>query len=134
MAKSNASKTVVRSTDDLASQWTPADWAALEAAIPGLAQAIRAGGKFVIYPYCVSAAIVTFRRSSGVVYVAPGQKVRPWEWILISLVVGWWGIPWGPIWTIDSIRKCLGGGVNVTGAAIRSMTRAAQAGQASVWS
>lgn len=33
---------------------------------------------------------------------------------LVTLIFGWWGIPWGPIWTIRSLRRNLGSGGEVT--------------------
>jgi hypothetical protein len=33
---------------------------------------------------------------------------------LISLVAGWWGIPWGPIWTLTTLATNLSGGKDVT--------------------
>ena len=122
MAK-GGSKTEPRAGDD---QWSEADWAALEAVDPGMARAIQAGARFVVFPYCVSLILVSFKRSSGVIYLAPGEKTRAWEWILLSALVGWWGIPWGPIWTIHSINQCLHGGITVTGAMIRARTRTAR--------
>jgi len=36
-------------------------------------------------------------------------------------VLGWWGIPWGPIWTISTIVTNLRGGRDVTNEVVRSM-------------
>jgi len=33
---------------------------------------------------------------------------------LASLLFGWWGVPWGPIYTIQSLTKNLSGGERVT--------------------
>jgi len=33
---------------------------------------------------------------------------------LFTLVVGWWGVPWGPIYTIESIFSNCCGGKDVT--------------------
>lgn len=41
----------------------------------------------------------------------PGLK-----YTFLSLVVGWWGIPWGPIYTIASVAKNFAGGGDVTDA------------------
>lgn len=29
---------------------------------------------------------------------------------LVTLVLGWWGLPWGPLWTLQVLRLNLGGG------------------------
>jgi hypothetical protein len=33
---------------------------------------------------------------------------------LLTLVAGWWGIPWGPIYTIQGVWVNLNGGRDVT--------------------
>ena len=78
--------------------------------------AVSRGGTFVVYPYCVSAVLITFRRHSGVYFVPAGQSrfVRGLPFLLISLVFGWWGIPWGPIYTVASLVTNFGGGKDVT--------------------
>jgi hypothetical protein len=35
-------------------------------------------------------------------------------WTLLTLVMGWWGIPWGPIRSVQSLWTNLKGGVDVT--------------------
>jgi hypothetical protein len=40
------------------------------------------------------------------------------QYSLISLLFGWWGIPWGPIWTISTIVTNAGGGKDVTHAVL----------------
>ena len=35
--------------------------------------------------------------------------------VVFSLVAGWWGIPWGPIWTLDAlVRNITDGGVQMS--------------------
>lgn len=83
---------------------------------PNLARALDAGARFVVYPYCISLGIVSLRRASGVRMIAPGQGsiVGGLPFALVSLVFGWWGIPWGPIWTVQTIWSVLQGGTDVT--------------------
>jgi hypothetical protein len=89
------------------SQWSDVDWYALERAAPDVARAVRAGGRFVVYPYCISIIVLSFKRSSEVVFVEPAKRGKPVRYVLVSLVLGWWGIPWGPVWTIQSISTSL---------------------------
>lgn len=81
-----------------------------------ISEELRRGGRFVVYQYCVSLIAVTFLRSSGIHFVRSGEsglgKGVPYS--LLSLVTGWWGIPWGPIYTITSLATNLTGGKNVT--------------------
>jgi hypothetical protein len=109
--------------DDRHGWWSEADWSAFEAREPDRARDLLAGGRYVVYPYCMSFLFFSLRRSSGLVYLAPGQSGQRIPWILISLVLGWWGIPWGPIWTLDSIGRCRAGGLNMTGDVIRTVVR-----------
>jgi len=37
-------------------------------------------------------------------------------WTLITLLVGWWGIPWGPINTVRTLWTNFHGGEDVTAA------------------
>jgi hypothetical protein len=77
---------------------------------------LHQGGRFVVFQYCVSILIMTFKRPSPIYLIKAGQGtgVRSLPFILISLVLGWWGIPWGPIWTISSLIVNLRGGMDVT--------------------
>ncbi len=74
------------------------------------------GGKFVEYDYCISLLFVTLVKSSPV-YLVRGfesTKVKGLKYTLISFIVGWWGIPFGPIYTIRSIFLNLNVGRDVT--------------------
>ena len=77
---------------------------------------ITKGGKFVIYQYCISVIFMTFRRTSGVVFVEAGKNavLMGLPYTLLSVLLGWWGLPWGPIYTVESIIKNFGGGRDVT--------------------
>jgi len=74
------------------------------------------GGKFVIYRYTISIVVLTFRRSSDVYFIRPGENavVKGLSWTLLTLLLGWWGIPWGPIYTIGSLGTNFSGGKDVT--------------------
>lgn len=81
-----------------------------------LNQLIQQGAKFVVFEYTISILIMTFKRSSDVYFIRPGQHgaLKGIGFTLISFFFGWWGIPWGPIYTIGSIFNNLSGGKNVT--------------------
>lgn len=86
------------------------------------------GGKFVMYQYCISLLIITFKRSSNVYFISHDQNaaVKGLPFTLLSLVLGWWGIPWGPIYTIQSLWVNLQGGKDVTQEVLASMSAPAQ--------
>lgn len=83
------------------------------------------GGKFVVYHYCISIIVATFRRSSEVHFIPAGHSrfSKGLIFTLISFIFGWWGIPWGPIYTIGSIGTNLMGGRDVTSELINSMNQ-----------
>jgi hypothetical protein len=83
-----------------------------------LEASISNGGKFIVYGYCVSIIALTFRLTSDPFFIKKEEDPAKYRgpYTLLSLVMGWWGIPWGPVYTVDMIRinkKC-GGGIDVT--------------------
>ena len=74
------------------------------------------GARFVIYQYCISVIFMTFKRPSDIHFVRAGEGGAGGglKFTLISVLLGWWGIPWGPIWTIQSIWNNSRGGRDVT--------------------
>jgi hypothetical protein len=87
-------------------QWTPSE---IEAAV-------RAGGRFVFFEYCISLIFLTLRQPTGVYFL----RANEWGFLpalrctLISLLLGWWGIPWGVIYTPLTVLTNLSGGRDVT--------------------
>ena len=81
-----------------------------------LQQEIIKGGRFIYYPFTISFLIVTFKRTSGVYLLRAGENAiaKGLPYFFLSLLFGWWGIPWGPKYTLASIRTNLQGGKNVT--------------------
>jgi hypothetical protein len=55
-----------------------------------------------------------------------GQAI---SYSLISLVAGWWGIPWGPIWTISTMITNAQGGKDLTLAVLTQRLGPARATQ-----
>jgi hypothetical protein len=85
---------------------------------------VQRGGKFVFYYYCVSLLVVTFRRPSPIYFIRSGESAtgKGLPWILLTVLLGWWGIPCGPIRSIQSLVVNLKGGKDVT-AEIMAKTR-----------
>jgi hypothetical protein len=82
------------------------------------------GGRFVVYYYTVSILVMTYRRGSDVYYIPPGRsRIMPGlPWTLLSLLTGWWGVRWGPIYTIQSLWINLTGGKDVTEEIVAALT------------
>ena len=77
---------------------------------------LQRGAKFVIYYYSISIIILSFKRPSNIYFIRAGESSIPkgLGFTLISLLAGWWGIPWGPIHTIGSFITNFSGGKDVT--------------------
>jgi hypothetical protein len=43
---------------------------------------------------------------------SPVRQALPYT--IVSLLLGWWGIPWGPLHTIEALKTNLNGGIDVT--------------------
>jgi hypothetical protein len=81
-----------------------------------LRQEVDRGAKFVIYSYNFSLVVLSFKQPSNIYFVRGGESrvVKGLPFTLISLVFGWWGIPWGIIYTVQSLHQNLSGGKDVT--------------------
>lgn len=88
---------------------------------------LKRGGKFVVFPYCISIGVMSFKRSSNVHFVPAGERAagKRAAFTGLSLLLGWWGIPWGPIWTIQTAYNNLSGGVDVTANVLSALNTAA---------
>jgi hypothetical protein len=88
----------------------------------GPPNATRVSGRLVVYEYCISLAFITLRRTSGVYRLRPGEsgRLKGLPYTLLSLVLGWWGIPWGILYTPLVVLTNLSGGREVDGSLPRS--------------
>lgn len=86
---------------------------------------LQRGGKFVIYQYCISLFVITFKRPSNIYFVKADESavVKSLPFTAISLFLGWWGIPWGPIYTVGSFITNFQGGKDVTNEVLRSLNQ-----------
>ena len=77
---------------------------------------LRNGAKFVVYHYCVSIIVWSFFRTSQVHFIRSNESAvwKGMKYTLLSLLLGWWGVPFGPIFTIIAIVINLFGGRNMT--------------------
>ncbi len=81
------------------------------------------GAKLVIYQYVISIVILSFRRNSPLQFVpadsSPVAKSLPWT--MLTFLLGWWGIPFGFIYTPMVLYKNLNGGTDVTPAVLAKL-------------
>jgi hypothetical protein len=84
--------------------------------VQDLQDEVAAGGKFVIYSYCFSIIVMSFKRGTDIYFVKSTENrfVKSLPWFFLSFFFGWWGLPWGIIYTIGCLGNCIGGGKDVT--------------------
>ena len=66
---------------------------------------VEEGGRFVVFTYCISVLVLTFKRGSDITFLRRDQDGAgdAIKYSVLSALLGWWGIPWGPIWTIGAL-------------------------------
>lgn len=90
------------------------------------------GTRFRTVPYTFSIVVMSFRRNMGELH-----EVKTGQWptgqlfgaVLISLCFGWWGVPWGIAWTIQSLYFLWNGGRDHTLTLLNQFMPPAQAKQ-----
>jgi hypothetical protein len=93
--------------------------------IPQIQDEIACGGKFVRFPFCISLGVVSFRYASAVYLVKRDESVfrKGVPFAILSFLFGWWGIPWGPVYTLGCLLSTLKGGKDVTNDMIKIFHR-----------
>jgi hypothetical protein len=77
---------------------------------------LQAGGRFVFFELCISLLIVTWRWASDIYLLHPRERglARGLPYTLLTLFLGWWGLPWGLVYTPRALFANLTGGHDVT--------------------
>lgn len=81
-----------------------------------LARRLDDGVTCVRYEYCISFVVATIRYQSRV-HLSDARELRVLRGVpysLIALLLGWWGLPWGPTQVLRACWINLCGGVDVT--------------------
>jgi len=81
-----------------------------------LRRALSAGARCVRYEYAVSCIALTllFRSKVHLVRSADGIYGRGMLYMLASVLLGPWALPWGPLATVRALRENYAGGHDVT--------------------
>lgn len=84
---------------------------------------INDGGRFVRFHYAYSLIYITVWGYSDVHYLAPGKGtlLKSLPYTLMTMLFGWWGIPWGPIYTLKTIYVNMSGGLDETDTILHSV-------------
>ncbi len=87
------------------------------------------GAKFVIYTYVVSIIVLSFKNGTDIHFVKSGESRagKGAKYTLLSILLGWWGIPWGLIYTIGAIVTNSAGGKDVTDEVLAAMNQSGPA-------
>jgi hypothetical protein len=77
---------------------------------------VNNGGKFVIFEYTISILVMTFKRPTDIYFMRNGESHwgKSMPFTILTLVAGWWGLPWGLIYTPMALFTNLSGGKDVT--------------------
>ncbi len=65
------------------------------------------GGRFVVYQYIIPLPLFPpIKKVSKVHYISPSEKPNKYAlaYNLLSLFWGWWGLPFGPTYTVSAIQ------------------------------
>lgn len=84
---------------------------------------VNKGGKFVIFPYTISFVIMTLKRSSDIYFIREDENSfkYSYSYVLLNFFIGWWGLPWGPIYTIGALYNHIIGGKDITQAVLSEL-------------
>jgi hypothetical protein len=74
------------------------------------------GARFVMFQYTISIVVMSFKRPSDIYFIPAGESAakHSWKYTALSATLGWWGLPWGIIYTVGSLNRNLRGGKDVT--------------------
>ena len=84
---------------------------------------VNKGGKFVIFPYTISFVIMTLKRSSDIYFIREDENSfkYSYSYVMLNFFIGWWGLPWGPIYTIGALYNHIIGGKDITQAVLSEL-------------
>ncbi|MCX7699745.1 MAG: hypothetical protein N2039_02610 [Gemmataceae bacterium] len=73
-------------------------------------------GRFVFFETCISFLVFSMRIPSEVRYIPPGRRawIEGLPFTVLTLLLGWWGLPWGLMYTPLALATNLSGGCDVT--------------------
>lgn len=71
---------------------------------------VEKGGRFVNFYYCFSIIVFTSKRPTNIYFIRSDESafLQGLGPTLITIIFGWWGIPFGIIYTIQSLIYNLG--------------------------
>lgn len=91
--------------------------------IEQLKEEVKKGGRFVIFEYCYSVIFFTKKSGTDIYFIRQDENHlrHALPYILSTLVLGWWGFPWGIVYTIQALYTNIKGGKDVTDLVMNSL-------------
>jgi DnaJ-domain-containing protein 1 len=72
--------------------------------------AVSAQPRYIVFPYVISMIFVTWRRAMHGIFCPSCAPKKALQASAVAWLLGWWGFPWGPIFTIGALYRNLLGG------------------------
>jgi hypothetical protein len=88
---------------------------------------LQRGGKFVVFQYAISVIVMSFKRPSSIYFIRAGESAvgKSIPFTLLTIVGGWWGIPFGPIYSFQALATNIRGGKDLTKEVVAAITKPA---------
>lgn len=67
--------------------------------------------RLTLMQYVISVVIMTFKRGAAGIWCSRCRASEARKWSSLSLLLGWWGFPWGIIYTLEAIYANIFGGI-----------------------
>ncbi|VTR97440.1 tetratricopeptide repeat protein [Tuwongella immobilis] len=92
-------------------------------------------GRTVQFEYCISLGIVTLQCQSEPIHLAPGERAfwRSLPYQFVNGLLGWWGVPWGPLLTLRAMACNLFGGIRLAGLILLALLLCPTTGHAGIY-
>lgn len=77
-----------------------------------------------VFQYVVSIIIMSFKRGGGGILCSDCRRQKAGLYILLSIIFGPWGFPWGLLWTLEAVITNISGGkqpADINAPLLRSM-------------
>jgi hypothetical protein len=85
--------------------------------LDALKKKVEQGSRFIVLPYCISVLFaITLRRFSPAILIHHDEELEVYQrkYKLITWLLGWWGFPWGPVYSLRYLKVIKSGGIDVT--------------------
>ena len=90
-----------------------------------LVEQVKLGGRFVVFHSCAGLLVTTLQRPSPIQFLRADESAGKGGWrTIVTLLAGWWAIPFGPRATLACLRENFAGGRDVTAIVLQRLLQA----------